>query len=303
MCRKETILTTRTVLWLRTVVRLIAGIGLCCEFAAGQTSSTTANRAASPWRKLGNHAVAMNLAGPAGGPVAATWFSLSGDRLFVRTRSGQIFETTDLSDFSTWTLTATPGTPQPLDRGFFENTRGPEPNARILLVGSRQFALGANLSMSEDSGQTWTNLTAYRRESVIGSGQHSVAVSPLAVATGSHALIALAFAPVLWAAGMWTSPSAAGTTDVDYVTSLGRDGTLTQVSALFLHYDNLFIGLDTVMTQAAVQSCRIADIVVEPFAAGARWYEMLPAGKYAAAGAAAMRAELPRLRALLGEAA
>ena len=31
--------------------------------------------------------------------------------------------------------------------------------------------------------------------------------------------------PLLWAAGMWTSPPAAGTTDIDYVTSLGRDGT------------------------------------------------------------------------------
>src|SRR5689334_16817196 len=61
----------------------------------------------------------------------------------------------------------------------------------------------------------------------------------LRVAAGA----ALVVAPVLWAAGMWTSPSAAGTTDVDYVTSLGRDGTLTQVSALFLHYGNLFIGL------------------------------------------------------------
>ena len=66
--------------------------------------------------------------------------------------------------------------------------------------------------------------------------------------TGSRALriaagAALVAGPVLWAAGMWTSPSAAGTTDIDYVTSLGRDGTLTQVSALFLHYGNLFIGL------------------------------------------------------------
>jgi hypothetical protein len=55
--------------------------------------------------------------------------------------------------------------------------------------------------------------------------------------------LALVAGPVLWAAGMWTSPSAAGTSDVDYVTSLGRDGTLTQVSALLLHYGNLAIGL------------------------------------------------------------
>ena len=54
---------------------------------------------------------------------------------------------------------------------------------------------------------------------------------------------ALVAGPVLWAAGMWTSPPAAGSSDVDYITALGRDGTLTQVSALFLHYGNLVIGL------------------------------------------------------------
>jgi hypothetical protein len=76
--------------------------------------------------------------------------------------------------------------------------------------------------------------------------------------TGSRVLriaagAALVAAPVLWAAGMWTSPSAAGTTDVDYVTSLGRDGTLTQVSALLLHYGNLFIGLGVLAAASLVR--------------------------------------------------
>jgi hypothetical protein len=64
---------------------------------------------------------------------------------------------------------------------------------------------------------------------------------------------ALVAGPFLWAAGMWTSPSAAGTTDVDYVTSLGRDGTLTQVSALFLHYGNLLIGLGVLAAASLVR--------------------------------------------------
>ena len=74
----------------------------------------------------------------------------------------------------------------------------------------------------------------------------------LRVAAGA----ALVVAPVLWAAGMWTSPSAAGTTDVDYVTSLGRDGTLTQVSALFLHYGNLFIGLGVLAAASLLRGPR-----------------------------------------------
>lgn len=64
--------------------------------------------------------------------------------------------------------------------------------------------------------------------------------------------------------------------------------------------DTLFIGLDTVMTQAAVHSCHMADVVVQPQAADAGWREVLPAAKYAAAGARAMRAALPDLRQLVG---
>ncbi len=65
--------------------------------------------------------------------------------------------------------------------------------------------------------------------------------------------------------------------------------------------DNLFIGLDTVISQAAAQSCSVADVVVTPSQSGATWHDLLPAAKYAAAGATAVRAELPRIRQLLGE--
>jgi NTE family protein len=66
--------------------------------------------------------------------------------------------------------------------------------------------------------------------------------------------------------------------------------------------DNLMIGLDTVMSQVAVQSCRTADVIVAPRDAGATWRDVLPASKYAAAGAASMRAALPQIRRLLGRA-
>lgn len=79
--------------------------------------------------------------------------------------------------------------------------------------------------------------------------QRSTGSRVLRIAAGA----ALVAGPVLWAAGMWTSPSAAGTGDVDYITSLGRDGTLTQVSALFLHYGNLFIGLGVLAAASLVR--------------------------------------------------
>ena len=68
--------------------------------------------------------------------------------------------------------------------------------------------------------------------------------------------LALITAPVLWAAGMATSPSAASTADIDYVTSLGRDGTMTQVSALFLHYGNLLIGLGVLASVSLLRGRR-----------------------------------------------
>ena len=40
------------------------------------------------------------------------------------------------------------------------------------------YSLGRQLLRSEDGGHSWTNLTAYKSESVVGSGQHSLAISP-----------------------------------------------------------------------------------------------------------------------------
>ena len=178
MCRMDTVLTNRT------SRRLIVGLTFCCQIAVAQAPALRPARA-SVWRKLGNDAVAMNLAGPASGPIAAVWYSPAGDRIFVRTRSGQVLETANYatsdvatSDIATWAPAANQAIPQPLERIVFD-VRGPEPGARVQVVGSRLFSLGTNLQVSEDAGQTWTNLTAYQHQSVIGSGQHSVAVSPL----------------------------------------------------------------------------------------------------------------------------
>lgn len=74
--------------------------------------------------------------------------------------------------------------------------------------------------------------------------------------------LALLTGPLLWAAGMATSPSAASTADIDYVTSLGRDATMTQVSALFLHYGNLFIGLGVLASASLLRGRRGARLTV-----------------------------------------
>jgi NTE family protein len=65
--------------------------------------------------------------------------------------------------------------------------------------------------------------------------------------------------------------------------------------------DTLMVGLDTVISQSAMKSCQLADIIIEPQAAAARWHEIIPAKKYARAGAEATTAALPQIRRLLGE--
>ena len=70
------------------------------------------------------------------------------------------------------------------------------------------------------------------------------------------AAAALASGTVFWAAGLFTSPEQASMADVDYVSSLARDLTLTQVSALLLHYGNLFIGLGILAAPSLVRGRR-----------------------------------------------
>jgi hypothetical protein len=73
---------------------------------------------------------------------------------------------------------------------------------------------------------------------------------------------ALMAAPVLWAAGMLTSPEQESMADADYISSLARDITQTEVSALFLHYGNLFIGLGILAAPTLVRGRRGAMLTV-----------------------------------------
>lgn len=70
------------------------------------------------------------------------------------------------------------------------------------------------------------------------------------------AAAALVSGPLLWAAGMLTSPPMASMADTDYISSLARDFTMTEVSALFLHYGNLFLGLGVLAAPSLVRGRR-----------------------------------------------
>ena len=116
------------------------------------------------------------LASPATGPVDRVWFSSDGSQLFAHTASGKTFVTIDFETWAPATSAAPPAPPLEL-----MNARLPDPTAHFISSTadpSRVYALGRQLSRSEDGGRSWTTLTQYKSESVVGAGQHSLAVSP-----------------------------------------------------------------------------------------------------------------------------
>ena len=131
------------------------------------------------WRKVGSSSVELSLASAATGPVGQVWFSPDGRQLFARTNGGRSFVTTD---FETWSSVAgvvpvPEGSLQPA-----EPARLPEAGALAVMAAADRghiYAIGQQLSRSDDGGRSWINLTQYRSASVVGAGQHSLAVSPL----------------------------------------------------------------------------------------------------------------------------
>ncbi|MBS1859962.1 MAG: exo-alpha-sialidase, partial [Acidobacteria bacterium] len=150
-----------------TVRRALRDLTLVLGFVCAATAQTAV------WRRVGGSSVELSLASPATGAVDRVWFSPDGSRLFARTHAGRIYAT---DDFETWTAAA-PAGEIPVSPAA-SVARLPEAGARTVAGGfGRVYALGRQLFRSEDGGRTWTNLTAFRDESVIGSGQSSVAVS------------------------------------------------------------------------------------------------------------------------------
>ena len=143
--------------------------------------------AQTDWRPIGGAAVDSRLAGPVTGSMAKVWYSADGSLLYAQTTSGKIFQT---QDFEAWEPVLNP--PAPPATFAREPVRKPEAGATYLAISAdseQTWGLGKQLYRSED-GKNWETLTSYKSDSVIGSGIHSVAVSPndpnqLAVANDS----------------------------------------------------------------------------------------------------------------------
>jgi uncharacterized protein (TIGR03437 family) len=158
-----------------TLTRLGLSLVIVCAAAFAQATGESPR---PDWRKIGSSSVELMLASPAGGAVDNVWFAPDGRTLYARTHSGKVFETVD---FENWMAAPAPAprADDPVPAGV---ERLPAPNAvlRSSPADARHvYALGANVYASEDSGRTWTNLTAYRGQPVIGQGQRDLAVSPV----------------------------------------------------------------------------------------------------------------------------
>lgn len=119
----------------------------------------------------------IGLASSATGPVQSVWYSPDGSRLYARTQDGRVLETLD---FENWTPVRAASAPAEAPPPAVD--RIPEPAARVVpaaLAPSRLYALGNQLYRSDDGGISWSNLTGFHNQSVIGAPQRGVAVSPV----------------------------------------------------------------------------------------------------------------------------
>ena len=130
------------------------------------------------WRKVGGQAVQLSLASPATGSVDRVWYSPDGAVLYARSSSGKTFQT---NNFENWTPADNVTPPEPLQTSGV--VRSPEPGGVRYVTASgapyRTYALGRYLARSDDGGRSWANLTSFRGQSVIGAGQHDLAISPV----------------------------------------------------------------------------------------------------------------------------
>ena len=127
------------------------------------------------WRHIGNSAIDLGLSAVSTGPVTRVWYSASGDRLFAAAASGRTFSSSDFEQWQAANEAALPAPPQATAPTL------PEPGAHVreaTAQAGRLYAFRAEAWRSDDGGSHWTNLTALRGASLLGSDIADLAVSP-----------------------------------------------------------------------------------------------------------------------------
>ncbi len=144
--------------------------------ASAQTQGPAGEGLRPDWRRIGSPVYESGLAGAAGGPVDRVWFSSPDSRLFARAASGRVYEETGVGE---WRVADMQAAERPPDYRYAG--RLPEPGAVVRTADSfhaRLYAFGRHVYRSDDGGEHWANLTAFRGRSIIGEGIADLAVSP-----------------------------------------------------------------------------------------------------------------------------
>jgi hypothetical protein len=120
----------------------------------------------------------MDLAMPslATGAVDRVWYSPDGSNLYAKTATGRVFETTD---FEQWRLVTDAKITPPADE---EPSLSGAPSTGFKLAsgqaGGRLYGVALDAYRSDNGGESWVNLTAYKGDCILGPGLTSVAASP-----------------------------------------------------------------------------------------------------------------------------
>jgi len=133
---------------------------------------------APDWRQIGGVSFEASLASLATGPVDRVWHDEAGTGIYARSASGRIFFT---GDYEHWTRSADSVEPPERPEYRSSDAQLPESGARILSPEPGAVylhALGRAVYRSEDGGRSWTNLTEFRNESIVGYGLVDISVSP-----------------------------------------------------------------------------------------------------------------------------
>ena len=138
-------------------------------------------RAQTPeWRRVGNAAMELQLAGLATGPVDRVWYSPAGDQLFIRSSSGNSpGKLLESNDFDKWSAAPSDTVVPPALEGRAVNL--PEDGAEVRSpAGSspRVYAFGRFVYSSDNGGKNWENLTAFHGSSLIGDRIRDLAIAP-----------------------------------------------------------------------------------------------------------------------------
>ena len=172
MCRRATV-RVASITALAALPWCVFAQAAGAQVSGGQGSGQSAGIG---WRHVGNSAIELALPSLATGSVDRVWYSTNGSNLYAKTASGRVFQT---SDFEQWQFISDPKVSPPPEQDP-SAVRTPEAAFKIASGGGagRMYGMARDVYRSDDGGDSWINVTAFKGTCLLGAGLASVAASP-----------------------------------------------------------------------------------------------------------------------------